>query len=170
MTRLSSIPAEDAYERWAALAALGTDERRAGIGGWLAAVAGLPADERAGEIEAVLQAEAKVSDGAMLALTGDRLLALTDLPADEAAGLMTMFQEAEQRQPAAVVMRRVSALQGACKELTLEEISKVQAFLPSAPELAGLPPARKSRTEAADLTVITPSPKRKSLWRLFGRA
>jgi len=117
----------------------------------------------------MLRTEARLGDGAVLGLTGDRLRALADLDPGNAREIMVAIQQGEQRQSASAMMRRVTALQGACKELTLDEIGKVQGFLPSAPQLAGLPTPKRQEVGAVDVEILE-QPRRGLLRRLLGRA
>ena len=120
---------------------------------------------------ALLAEEATLDDKALQRMSAGRLRALANLDVEVAHNLQVAWEAAERSQPANLGMRRVFALQAAAKGLSLDEISRVEPFMPTVREMAGLAPARKDRPIAAgDLMVEAPAPKKGLFGKLFSRS
>ena len=156
---------------WADLSATSPDERHEGMVRAFGAISVLDEEARIGNCAVLLDQEASLDDRALQAMAASRFRALAAMDPNAAARVTAAFDRAEKQQPAAIGMRRVSALQTAARGLSLDEVSKVEAFMPAIREMAGLGPARREQPIAAgDLIVSAPAPKRGILARLFSRS
>lgn len=97
-----------------------------------------------------------------------KLKAYTTVEPATAARVMEELDTFLRLRPAEMLMRRQVAIQGASRELTLHEITHLEALLPNIRELAGLPP----RKYAPELSMAGPEPKpagKRPFWRAFLR-
>ncbi|MGD9935335.1 MAG: hypothetical protein AB7T37_16685 [Dehalococcoidia bacterium] len=98
-----------------------------------------------------------------------KLKAFTMVEASTAQAVMEEINVFLSSRPAEMLMRRQVALQGASRELTLDEISHLESLLPSIRELAGLPP----RKYAPEVSMVGPEPRpvrKRPFWKAFLRA
>jgi len=166
MSDTSAVPSG-----WSALADASPEDRVASMTETFTAIAGLDEARWSERIGALLAEEATLEDKALQAMAGGRLRALTALDIDAACSLTVAWEQAEKTQPANLGMRRVFALQAAAKSLSLDEVSRVEPFMPTVRPMAGLAPARSDRPIAAgDLMVDAPAPKKGFLGKLFSRS
>ncbi len=133
-----------------------------------------PHELRAATAE-LLDFEAGLPSERMRAFFAGKLKALTMVERSTAQTVLDETNVFLSARPAEMLMRRQVALQGASRELTLDEISQLEDLLPNIRELAGLP-ARKTSPE---LSVVGPAgrpaatlvPARKRpFWKAFLRA
>jgi hypothetical protein len=125
--------------------------------------------ERERAIAALLDFEAGLPDEELRGVLGAELRALTALPEPAARMIIDTIDAFQRSRPAAFSMRRTVALQGACRDLTLEEIGRIETLLPNARELAGLPAFHMARPGAAAAPVIAETPQPRRWSRLFSR-
>lgn len=156
--------------QWADLAPMAPEDQVASMATALARLAATDNDTRGAGIAALLEAEASLDDRSLATLSGSRLRALATLPTEDALALQAAWESAERARPGSEGMRRAVALQGACKGLSLEEVSRVEAFMPRVRELAGLAPARTHRSQDPPALVVDEPVRKGLLKRLFSRS
>jgi hypothetical protein len=143
-----------AEDTWAALSA-GHPDLLFEMVERLRAVAALPITAREAAIASLLDFEAGLVQADLRVVIAAELRALIALePAAEFS------------------MRRTAALQGACRDLTLEELSRLEALMPRAREHAGLLPSRTGRVFVEPANGIrrdSARPRRSMLSRIFSR-
>jgi hypothetical protein len=116
---------------WSALAEASDDERLDAMVKAFGAISVLDEEARTGNVAALLDQEADLDAKAIQAMAASRFRALAAMDPDAAGRVSTAFEKAEKQQPGAVGMRRVPAIQAAAKGLSLDEISKIEPFMPS---------------------------------------
>jgi hypothetical protein len=68
-------------------------------------------------------------------------------------------------------MRRVFALQAAARGLSLDEIGKIEPFMPGVRAMAGLAPAKVDRPiTSGDIAMAQEAPKKGRFLKLFSRS
>jgi hypothetical protein len=166
--RSSILPAEDL---WAGLSADHPDllyemvER-------LRRVAAMEVTEREAAIASLLDFEAGLPQADLRVVMAAKLRALIVLEASEAETILRTIDTFLGTRPAEFSMRRMVALQGACRDLTLEELSRIETLMPSAREHAGLLPSRNGHVFVTPANGVRQAPARPRRWllsRLFSR-
>ena len=156
---------------WSALIDATPEDRVDAMVKAFGAISVLDEEARVGNCAVLLDQEASLDEKNLAVMSADRLRALATLDVAAAHRVMSAYEKAEKQQPASVGMRRVFALQAAAKQLNLDEISKVESFMPTVRQMAGLAPARVERPVAAgDLSTPAPAPRRGLLGKLFSRS
>jgi hypothetical protein len=136
------------------------------------ALAAMPLKERDRHVAALLDFEAGRPGAELRKLLGAELRALSSLPSDSAAAILSSIEAFQAARPAGDSMRRIVALQSACRDLSLEEIGRLETLMPAIRELAGLPPVVRPRLTVgggAPTPGYTERPRRGPLARIFSR-
>lgn len=133
------------------------------------AMVSMPLDEFRASTAELLDFESSLPGERLRAFMVSKLRAFTMVEPSTAQTMMEEINVFLSTRPAEMLMRRQVALQGASRELTLDEISHLEPLLPNIRELAGLPP----RKYAAEVSVVGPEPRppaKRSFWKAFLRA
>ena len=128
-------------------------------------------DDRAPYVAALLDLEASLPAGDLREVAGAELRALIALDVETAKSIRESIDAFVKTQPGAESMRRSVALQGACRDLTLDEVSRLEEIMPEARQLAGLPAPVRGATMVAppEAAKNGKSSGRFSLGKLFGK-
>jgi hypothetical protein len=160
-----------AQSSWSGLAAATPEDRIQAMVQAFGAISVLDEEARVGNCVVLLDQEASLDDKALQQMAGGRLRALAAMDGDAAFRVSVAYEKAEKQQPGSIGMRRVFALQAAARGLSLEEIGKIESFMPGVREMAGLAPAKTDRPIAAgDLAMADPAPKKGLFGKLFSRS
>ncbi len=158
------------HTHWSALAEATADDRHEAMVKAFGAISVLDDEARIGNCAVLLDQEANLDDKGLRAMAASRLRALAAMDGDAANRVQVSFEKAEKGQSAAIGMRRVFAIQAVAKSLTLDEISKIETFMPTIRAMAGLAPTRTERPVAAGDLMVASEPKKGRLSRLFSRS
>jgi hypothetical protein len=165
------MPGSATKSEWSALADASPEARLDSMIKAFAAIAVLDDEARVGNCAALLDQEAELDAKAIQTMAASRFRALAAMDPDAAGRVSSAYAKAEQRLSGTVGMGRVPAVQAAAKGLSLDEISKIEPFMPSIREMAGLAPARREQPIAAgDLAVAAPEPRKGLFAKLFSRS
>ena len=160
-----------AQSSWSALAEATSDDRHEAMVQAFGAISVLDEEARVGNCAALLDQEAPLDDKSLQLMAGSRLRALAAMDGDAAFRVSVAYEKAEKQLPGSTGMRRVFALQAAARGLSLDEVGRIEPFMPGIRAMAGLAPARTERPIAAgDLVVSAPAPKKGLFGKLFSRS
>ncbi len=155
---------------WSALAEATSDDRHEAMVRAFGAISVLDDEARVGNCAVLLDQEATLDDKSLQAMAASRLRALAAMDGEAAERVHVAYEKAEKRQPANIGMRRVFAIQAVAKSLSLDEISRIEPFMPTVRAMAGLAPAKAERPVAAGDLMIAPEPKKGRFSKLFSRS
>jgi hypothetical protein len=135
------------------------------------ALTAMPQPDRERAAALLLDLEAGVPDAVLADFLAAELRALTTLPSDGAKEVLRSIDSLTTCQAGSSAMRRTIALQAASRDLSLDEVSRLEPAMPTVRQMAGLPPAKPVESETTDLAAAIEAPpaKRWSLARLFSR-
>jgi hypothetical protein len=133
-------------------------------------VAAMPRVERERAVAELLDYESGLPEADLRTIIVAEMRSLIALPQDDAAEVQRAIDAFVKARPAAFSMRRMAALQRACRDLSLDEVSKLESLVPDIRAHAGLAPARLNGSMPAQ----TPGsdsirPRRSVVSRLFSR-
>ena len=133
----------------------------------------LPRAEQGAAAAGLLDLEASFPDAELRTFLGAELRALTTLPPEGARTILATIESLTGCAKGDAAMRRTVAFQAACRDLSLDEISHLEAALPSIREMAGLPTVRLATPHGdGSARQALPGDDRGGRWslgRLFGR-